>query len=60
MRNTYQSKARKFEVVRGPELMVQLPLPLADVWEQLQAEVERLAGQAGLRILRGSCATPTP
>jgi transposase-like protein len=32
---------------------VHLPLPLAEVWEQLQAEVERLAGEAGLRIVHG-------
>jgi putative transposase len=30
-----------------------VPLPLAEVWEELQAEVERLAGEAGLRILHG-------
>jgi transposase-like protein len=54
--NRYQSKAkksRKFEVVGGPELAVWLPLPLAEVWEELQAEVERLAGEAGLKILHG-------
>jgi hypothetical protein len=27
-------------------------LPLAEVWEELQAEVERLTGEAGLQILR--------
>ena len=56
MRNRYQSKARKsrkFEVVGGRELVVRLPLPLAEVWEELQAEVEQLVGEAGLRILHG-------
>ena len=32
-----------------------MPLPLAAVWEQLQAEVERLTGEeAGLQILRAT------
>ena len=56
MRNRYQSKARKsrkFEVVGGRELLLQLPMPLVEVWEDLQAEVEQLAGEAGLRILHG-------
>lgn len=56
MRNTYQSKAgksRQFQIVEGRELAIHLPLPLAEVWEQLQAEVERLAGEAGLRIVHG-------
>ena len=56
MSNTYQSKprkSRKFEVVGGRELAVRLPLPLVEVWEELQAEVERLAGEAGLKILHG-------
>ena len=56
MKNRYQSKARKsrqFQVVEGRELEVRLPLPLAEMWEELQAEVERLAGEAGLRILHG-------
>ena len=56
MRNTYQrtsSKSkRKFEVVGGRELAVRLPLPLVEVWEELQAQVEQLAGEAGLRILQ--------
>lgn len=55
MRNRYQSKARKsrqFEVLEGRELVVRLPLPLAEVWQELQAEVERLAGETGLKILR--------
>ena len=55
MRNTYQSKprkSRKFEVVGGRELVLRLPLPLAEGWEELQAETERLSGEAGLKILQ--------
>ena len=56
MRNKYQSKDRKsnhkFEVVAGQELMVRVPLPIAEVWAELQAQVEALTGQAGLQILR--------
>jgi transposase-like protein len=56
VRNTYQSKAKKsreFEVVGGRELAMTLPLPLVEVWEELQARVEQLAGEAGLKILHG-------
>ena len=42
----------KFEVIGGRELAVRLPLPLVEVWGELQAEVERLTGEAGLQILR--------
>ena len=56
MRKRYQRRAeksnRKFEVVAGRELAVRLPLPLVEVWEGLQADVERLTGEAGLQILR--------
>ena len=56
MRNKYQRKERKsnhkFEVVEGRELLVQVPLPMAEVWAEMQAKVEELAGQAGLQILR--------
>jgi hypothetical protein len=56
VRNKYQRKQRKsnqkFEIVRGQELMVQVPLPIAEVWSELQAQVEELTGQAGLQILR--------
>ncbi|MGI0080786.1 MAG: IS256 family transposase [Nitrososphaerales archaeon] len=34
------------------ELAVALPLPLVEVWEQLQPEVEHLTGMAGLKIIR--------
>jgi putative transposase len=43
---------RKFEVVNGGELSVRLPLPMVEVLGDLQAEVERLTGEAGLKILR--------
>ena len=56
MRKKYQRKDRKsnhrFEVVGGQELMVQVPLPIAEVWAEMQAQVEKLTGQAGLQILR--------
>src|SRR5258708_3033775 len=32
--------------------MVRVPLPLAEVWAEMQAQVEELTGQAGLQILR--------
>jgi len=56
VRKNYQTKDRKsnhkLEVVRGQELMVRVPLPMAEVWAELQAQVEELTGQAGLQILR--------
>src|SRR3972149_2575413 len=56
MRNRYQRRwgksKGKMQVIAGGELAVRLPLPLVEVWEELQAEVERLAGEAGLKILR--------
>lgn len=48
MRNRYQGRAKKsrgnFEVVAGRGLAVRVPLPLVEVWEELQAEIERLTG----------------
>jgi len=56
VRNKYQRKDRKsnhkFEAVGGQELLVRVPLPIAEVWAQMQAQVEELTGQAGLQILR--------
>ena len=50
MRKNYQRKERKsnhkFEVVRGQELLVRVPLPMAEVWAEMQAQVEELTGQA--------------
>ena len=54
MRKKYQRQVRKsnhkFEVVRGQELMVRVPLPLAEVWAEMQTQVEELTGQAGLLL----------
>jgi hypothetical protein len=44
----------KLEVVGGQELLVRVPLPIAEVWAEMQAQVEELTGQAGLQILRAS------
>ena len=56
MKKKYQSKERKsnhkFAVVGGQELLVRVPLPLAEVWAEMQAKVEELSGQAGLQILQ--------
>ena len=39
-------------MVAGRELAVRMPLPVVEMWGELQADVERLAGEAGLPILR--------
>ena len=56
MRKTYQGIAgkskRKFELLGSKEVAVRLPLPLVEVWEELQPEVEHLTGLAGLKIIR--------
>jgi hypothetical protein len=56
VRKNYQRKARKsnhkFEVVGEQELLVRVPLPMAEVWAEMQAQVEELAGQSELQILR--------
>jgi putative transposase len=56
MRKTYQGTAgkskAKFEVVGERALAVGLPLPLVEVWEELQPAVEHLTGLAGLQIIR--------
>ncbi len=55
MRKNYQGTGekskRKFEVIGKRELLVEVPLPMVEVWEELQTEVEELTGQAGLRII---------
>src|ERR1019366_2646517 len=33
------------------EMLVEVPLPMVEVWEEMQAQVEQLTGQAGLRII---------
>ena len=56
MRNKYQRQDHKsnhkFEVVGGQEWMVRVPLPMAEMWAEMQTQVEQLTGQAGLQILR--------
>lgn len=56
MAERYQSSAKKstkkFEVVGAKQLAVHVPLPLVEVWEELQPEVEHLTGLAGLKIIR--------
>jgi len=56
MADRYQTGARKstkkFAVLGRRELAVSLPLPLVEVWEELQPEVEHLTGMAGLQIIR--------
>jgi putative transposase len=55
VKKTYQGTAdkskQKFEVLGKRELLVQVPLPMVEVWEELQAQVEQLTGEAGLRII---------
>ena len=56
MSKSYQgrwSKSKlKFQLVGKRQLAVHLPLPLVEVWEELQPEVEHLTGMAGLKIIR--------
>ena len=55
MKKSYQGtpdkSKEKFEVLGKRERMVEVPLPMVEVWEELQAQVEDLTGQAGLRII---------
>src|SRR5450759_1523103 len=55
MAERYQSSrkksTKKFEVRGSKEVAVRLPLPLVEVWEELQPELERLTGLAGLKII---------
>jgi len=55
VRKTYQGRPDKskgkFEVLGKRDRMVEVPLPMVEVWEELQAQVEELTGKAGLRIL---------
>ncbi len=56
MAERYQTSAKKstkkFEFVGDRQLAVHLPLPLVEVWEELQPQVEHLTGLAGLKIIR--------
>jgi putative transposase len=55
VKKTYQGtqdkSKQKFEVIGKREMLVEVPLPMVEVWEELQAQVEQLTGQAGLRII---------
>jgi len=55
VKKTYQEaqdkSKQKFEVIGKREMLVEVPLPMVEVWEEMQAEVEQLTGQAGLRII---------
>ena len=55
MRKNYQRKERKsnhkFEVVRGQGLMVRVPLPMAEVWAEMQAQVDAEDGSPAERFL---------
>jgi hypothetical protein len=48
----YERSSKKFEVLGRNEVAMRLPLPLVEVWEELQPEVEHLTGLAGLKIIR--------
>ena len=56
MRKTYQGRPEKskdkFDVLGKRELLVEVPLPLVESWEELQPEVEHLTGIAGLQVIR--------
>ena len=56
MRKNYQGKPGKskgkFAVLGRNEVSVQVPLPLVEVWEDLQPRVEQLSGEAGMQISR--------
>jgi putative transposase len=55
VKKTYQGREnksnQKFEVIGNRKLLVEMPLPMVEVWEELQAQVEQLTGQAGLQII---------
>jgi hypothetical protein len=55
VRKSYQGRQDKskpkFEVMGKRELVVEVPLAIVEVWEELQAQVEQLTGEAGLRII---------
>ena len=61
MKKNYQRKERKsnhkFDVVRGQELLVRVPLPMAEVWAEMQAQVEELTGKPDCRSYEPSWKT---
>ena len=47
MKKRYQRKVvrkcnHKFEIVPGQDLLVRVPLPMAEMWAEMQAQVEEL------------------
>jgi hypothetical protein len=52
VRKKYQREVRKsnhkLEIVRGQELLVRVPLPMAEVWAEMQAQVEGRCNQLKL------------
>jgi hypothetical protein len=60
VKKNYQRKERKsnhkFEVVRGQELLVRVPLPMAEVWAEMQQfpfawEFFYAFGRAAIRLI---------
>jgi putative transposase len=55
VKKTYQGtrdkSKQKFEVLGKRDRTVEVPLPMVEAWEELQAQVEELTGEAGLRII---------
>src|SRR5882724_9062698 len=47
-----KKSTKKFELLGRKEVAMRLPLPLVEMWEELQPEVEHLTGLAGLKIIR--------
>jgi hypothetical protein len=47
-----KKSTKKIEVLATKELAVSLPLPLVEVWEELQHEVEHLTGLIVLKIIQ--------
>ena len=51
MKKTYQGtqdkSKQKFEVIGKREMLVEVPLPMVEVWEEMQAQVEQLTGKPG-------------
>jgi putative transposase len=55
VKKTYQGmeekSKRKIQVLGRRELLVEMALLMAEVWKELQEQVEELTGQAGLKII---------
>ena len=59
MKKSHQRKEHKsnhkVEVVGGQELLVRVPLPMAEVWAEMQAQVEELAARLGVPNIESRC-----